>query len=198
MVTRLGKVVVRRIGYRSGIKGVRSLFPRDAVLNLPPCGYSWGLQRLAEMFTRSGSYEQAHEFVLGRDRGQHRQAAAGADHRGGGRRCGAVLPGPGPAARSRRPGPGSRAGPAAAGDLRRRQGRGDAPRGAPPPGQGPGPAGADLRQAGRDRGEERLQADGRDRLRLRRPVPDGPREPAHPGAGHAPGPRHRQERRRGR
>ena len=64
VVTRLGAVVVRRIGYRSGIKGVVSLFPRDAVLNLPPCGYSWGLQRLAEMFCRSGSYEQAHEFVL--------------------------------------------------------------------------------------------------------------------------------------
>jgi hypothetical protein len=43
---------------------VPSLFPRDAVLNLPPCGYSWGLQRLAVMFCRSGSYEQAHEFVL--------------------------------------------------------------------------------------------------------------------------------------
>jgi hypothetical protein len=64
VVTRLGKVAVTRIGYRSGIKGVPSLFPRDAVLNLPPCGYSWGLQRLAEMACRSGSYEQAHEFVL--------------------------------------------------------------------------------------------------------------------------------------
>jgi hypothetical protein len=64
VVTRLGEVVVRRIGYRSGIKGAGSLFPRDAVLNLPPCGYSWALQRLAEMFARSGSYEQAREFVL--------------------------------------------------------------------------------------------------------------------------------------
>ena len=63
VVTRLGKVWVRRIAYRSGIKGARSLFPRDAVLNLPLLGYSWGLQRLAEMFTRSGSYDQAHEFV---------------------------------------------------------------------------------------------------------------------------------------
>ena len=41
VVTRLGEVVVRRIGYRSGVKGAGSLFPRDAVLNLPPCGYSW-------------------------------------------------------------------------------------------------------------------------------------------------------------
>jgi hypothetical protein len=64
VVTRLGEVRVRRIGYRSGIKGVLSLFPRDAVLNLPPLGYSWGLQRLAEMFCRAVSYEQAHEFVL--------------------------------------------------------------------------------------------------------------------------------------
>jgi hypothetical protein len=64
VVTRLGEVVVRRIGYRAGVRGVLSLFPRDAVLNLPPCGYSWGLQRLAVMFARSGSYEQAREFVL--------------------------------------------------------------------------------------------------------------------------------------
>jgi hypothetical protein len=64
VVTRLGQVRVRRIAYRSGIRGAGSLFPRDAVLNLPPLGYSWALQRLAEMFCRSGSYEQAHEFVL--------------------------------------------------------------------------------------------------------------------------------------
>jgi hypothetical protein len=63
VVTTLGAVKVRRIGYRSGIRGAGSLFPRDAVLNLPPCGYSWRLQRLAEMFARSGSYEQAGEFV---------------------------------------------------------------------------------------------------------------------------------------
>jgi hypothetical protein len=64
VVTRVGEVVVRRIGYRSGVRGAGSLFVRDAVLNLPPCGYSWGLQRLAEMFCRSGSYQQAREFVL--------------------------------------------------------------------------------------------------------------------------------------
>jgi hypothetical protein len=64
VVTRLGQVRVRRIAYRSGVRGAGSLFPRDAVLNLPPCGYSWQLQRLAGMFCRSGSYEQAHEFVL--------------------------------------------------------------------------------------------------------------------------------------
>lgn len=64
VVTRLGQVRVRRIAYRSGVRGAGSLFPRDAVLNLPPLGYSWALQRLAEMFCRAGSYEQAHEFVL--------------------------------------------------------------------------------------------------------------------------------------
>jgi hypothetical protein len=64
VVTTLGAVMVRRIAYRSGVRGAGSLFPRDAVLNLPPCGYSWQLQRLAEMFSRSGSYEQAREFVL--------------------------------------------------------------------------------------------------------------------------------------
>jgi len=64
VVTLLGEVRVRRIGYRSGVRGVLSLFPRDAVLNLPPCGYSWGLQRLAEMSCRSVSYEQGHQFVL--------------------------------------------------------------------------------------------------------------------------------------
>lgn len=64
IVTRLGAVVVRRIGYRSGVRGAGSLFPRDGLLNLPPRGYSWAFQQLAEMFCRSGSYEQGHEFVL--------------------------------------------------------------------------------------------------------------------------------------
>ena len=41
VVTTLGEVRVRRIAYRSGVKGAGSLFPRDAVLNLPPDGYSW-------------------------------------------------------------------------------------------------------------------------------------------------------------
>ncbi len=64
VVTRLGEVTVTRIGYRSGVKGAVSLFPRDAVLNLPPCGYSWGLQQLAVMFCLAVAYEQAHGFVL--------------------------------------------------------------------------------------------------------------------------------------
>jgi hypothetical protein len=64
VVTVLGAVRVRRIAYRSGLRGAGSLFPRDAVLSLPPCGYSWQLQRLAEMFSRCGSYEQARELLL--------------------------------------------------------------------------------------------------------------------------------------
>ncbi len=63
LLTRLGWVRAERIGYRSGVKGVLSLFPRDAVLSLPPGRFSWGLRRLAQMFCQSGSYEQAQEFV---------------------------------------------------------------------------------------------------------------------------------------
>jgi hypothetical protein len=83
IVTMAGAVKVRRIAYRSGVRGVRSLFPRDAVLNLPPCRYSWPLQRLAEGFCRSGSYEQARQFVravtgVGIGKRQLEQIAAGA------------------------------------------------------------------------------------------------------------------------
>ncbi len=86
VVTRLGKVRVRRIAYRAGVKGVRSLFPRDAVLNLPPRAYSWPLQQLAVLFTRAGSYEQAQQLVLaatgvriGKRQLQQITAAAAAD-----------------------------------------------------------------------------------------------------------------------
>jgi len=86
VVTTVGAVSVRRIGYRAGVTGAGSLFPRDAVLNLPPRRYSWQLQRLAVMFTGSGSYEQAHEFVravtgvsIGKRQLQQVTAAAAAD-----------------------------------------------------------------------------------------------------------------------
>jgi hypothetical protein len=64
VVTMLGKVTVRRIAYRSRDKGVPDLHWRDAVLNLPPCGYSWPLQRFAEMASRAGSFQDAHDLVL--------------------------------------------------------------------------------------------------------------------------------------
>jgi hypothetical protein len=86
VVTRLGKVTVRRIAYRAGVKGARSLFPRDAVLNLPPRRYSWPLQQLAVLFTQAGSYEQAQQLVLaatgvriGKRQLQQITAAAAAD-----------------------------------------------------------------------------------------------------------------------
>jgi len=86
VITTLGEVVVRRIGYRSGVKGAVSLFPRDAVLNLPPGGYSWAMQRLAVMFCQAVSYAQGHEFVLaatgvsvGRRQLEQITAAAAAD-----------------------------------------------------------------------------------------------------------------------
>ena len=63
IVTVLGPVRVRRIGYRAGVKGARALFPADAVLNLPRRRYSWGLQQLAVLFTQAVSYEQARRFV---------------------------------------------------------------------------------------------------------------------------------------
>jgi hypothetical protein len=64
VVTMLGRVTVRRIAYRSRKKGVADLHWRDAVLNLPPCGYSWQLQRFAEMACRAGSFQDGHEIVL--------------------------------------------------------------------------------------------------------------------------------------
>ena len=176
---------MRRIAYRSGIKGAGSLFPRDAVLNLPPCGYSWPLQRLAEMFTRSGSYEQAHEFVLaatgvsiGKRQLEQITVAAAADAERfcqdrAGPRDELVLPGTGeegglPPLAISADGKGVAMRPEARRQLR----------------EGPGKAGADLLQAGRDRGEEGLQADGRDRVRLRRPAAGAA---ADAGGDHDPG-----------
>jgi hypothetical protein len=46
------------------VAGVPSLFPRDAVLNLPPRRYSWHLQYLAVRFVQAGAYEQAQDLLL--------------------------------------------------------------------------------------------------------------------------------------
>jgi hypothetical protein len=64
IATLAGDVSVCRIAYRCGVKGAGSLFPRDAVLNLPELAYSWGLQKLLVMAARENSYEQAEAFVL--------------------------------------------------------------------------------------------------------------------------------------
>jgi hypothetical protein len=86
VLTRLGAVRVERIGYRAGVRGVPSLFPRDAVLNLPPAGYSWPLQRLVVMYCRAVGYGQAREFVaavtgvaIGKRQLEQITAAAAAD-----------------------------------------------------------------------------------------------------------------------
>ncbi|HEV2244385.1 MAG TPA: ISKra4 family transposase [Streptosporangiaceae bacterium] len=99
VVTTLGEVVVRRIAYRSGVKGAGSLFVRDAALNLPPLGYSWPLQQLVVMFARDGAYELAQELLLaatgvriGKRQLEQIVAAAAADVPGFYAGCG---PGPG-------------------------------------------------------------------------------------------------------
>ena len=51
-----GRVPVRAAGRRA-------LHPRDAVLNLPPGGFSWQVRKLAEMTCRSGTYESAREII---------------------------------------------------------------------------------------------------------------------------------------
>jgi hypothetical protein len=63
IVTVLGPVRVRRIGYRTRAGGVPGWFPADAALNLPRRRYSWGLQQLAVLFTQAVSYERARQFV---------------------------------------------------------------------------------------------------------------------------------------
>ena len=191
VVTRLGKVFVRRIGYRAGIRGVPSLFPRDAVLNLPPLGYSWGLQRLAEMFCRAGSYEQAREFVLaatGVAIGKRQLeeitvcAAADAERFCQDRAPAAAVPGAGQDTEGNLPPLAISAdgkGVAMRPEARRRTAR------------APGERVRNFEQAAGHRGEERPQADGRDRLRLRRHRAGAATDP---GAGHAPGPGRRQDR----
>jgi hypothetical protein len=63
LLTVLGDVRVRRVAYRSGGTGVPALHPRDAVLNLPPGGFSWQVRKLAEMTCRSGTYDSAREII---------------------------------------------------------------------------------------------------------------------------------------
>ena len=63
LLTVLGDVTVRRVAYRSGQRGVNALHPRDAVLNLPPGGFSWQVRKLAEMTCRSGTYGSAREII---------------------------------------------------------------------------------------------------------------------------------------
>jgi hypothetical protein len=55
--TRFGEVVVHRIGY--GGRGMRSVFPLDAALNLPPDKYSHGLRKALAEAVIEGSFDHA-------------------------------------------------------------------------------------------------------------------------------------------
>jgi len=61
MISQVGPVVVERMAYRA--PGQPTLYPRDAVLNLPPRRYSWPLQRAVVEYVLAGAYEQARRFV---------------------------------------------------------------------------------------------------------------------------------------
>ena len=184
VVTMLGRVRVRRVAYRSRKKGVADLHWRDAVLNLPPCGHSWQLQRFAEMACRSGSFQDGHDLVLaatGVSTGKRQleeivaRAAADAEEFAAGRRAGR--------ARHRRPGRGGTAG--RAGDVRGRQGRvdaaGRAARGDRPEGR---ETGQERGQTARERGKAGEEADGRDRRGVR--FPAAGRAGPHPAGHHGP------------
>jgi hypothetical protein len=61
VISQFGPVVIERMAYRA--PGQPNLYPRDAVLNLPPRRYSWPLQRTAVEYVLAGAYEQAQRFV---------------------------------------------------------------------------------------------------------------------------------------
>ena len=173
MVSQVGPVVIGRMAYRA--PGQPNLYPRDAVLNLPPRRYSWCLQRAVVEYVLAGAYEQARRFVaavtgvvIGKQQLEQITIEAAADAAGFY---------PALARDQGRAGAGAPAGPLLIsadckgvamlpGALRRR--------GAKAPGQRV----QELREAARDRGEG-PQADGPARVRVRR-RPGAP----YPGAGH--------------
>jgi hypothetical protein len=61
MISQFGPVVIERVAYRA--PGQPNLYPRDAVLNLPPRRYSWTLQQIVTGYVLAGAYEQARRFV---------------------------------------------------------------------------------------------------------------------------------------
>ena len=150
-----------------GSRGVPSLFPRDAVLNLPP----WGIRGVCSGWRRcsAGPCRMSRRTSSCWPR-PGSVSASGSWSRSPWRRprtrSGFTRTGPGTPPPSRRPGSRGRACRRWRSPPMARAWRCSA--GPPPPRHGPGAEGADLRQAGRDRGEERAQADGRDRGVLRR------------------------------
>jgi hypothetical protein len=61
VVSASGPVVIRRMAYRAA--GAANLYPRDAVLNLPPRRYSWAVQAKAVGFAVEASFEQAGDWL---------------------------------------------------------------------------------------------------------------------------------------
>jgi len=61
LITRVGEVDVKRPSY--GGRGVESLHPTDAALNLPDKAYSHELQRLAALNTAQVSFERAADLI---------------------------------------------------------------------------------------------------------------------------------------
>src|SRR5207248_1869728 len=93
-----GPVVIERMAYRA--PGQPNLYPRDAVLNLPPRRYSWCLQRAVVEYVLAGAYEQARRFVaavtgvvIGKQQLEQITIEAAADAPGLCRRRGAKAPG---------------------------------------------------------------------------------------------------------
>ncbi len=61
VVSVFGPVIIRRMAYRAA--GAANLYPRDAVLNLPPRRYSWAVQERAAGFALETSFEQAGQWL---------------------------------------------------------------------------------------------------------------------------------------
>src|SRR5206468_3459124 len=77
MISQVGPVVIERMAYRA--PGQPNLYPRDAVLNLPPRRYSWCLQRAVVEYVLAGAYEQARRVVAAGtgEKGHKRMAQTG-------------------------------------------------------------------------------------------------------------------------
>ena len=63
--TRFGEVIVTRRGY--GGRGLESVFPLDAELNLPPDKYSHGLREVVLQEVVGGSFDEAVEHLARAD-----------------------------------------------------------------------------------------------------------------------------------
>ncbi|MBP7947945.1 MAG: hypothetical protein KA191_18060 [Verrucomicrobia bacterium] len=60
-MTLFGEVTVERLGY-SGAR-LKSVFPLDAALNLPPDKYSQGVRRKVGLEVAKGSFEEAMKAI---------------------------------------------------------------------------------------------------------------------------------------